>query len=75
MSMTAPDLSTRPPQLDVPGSDLSATIAQIEARGGRPTGMARTPGQPGLWKVSVWWPDPTQGELLAGPCQPPTPKP
>ena len=57
MSMTAPDLSTRPPQLDVPGSDLSATIAQIEARGGRPTGMARTPGQPGLWKVSVWWPD------------------
>ena len=55
--MNAPDLTTRPPTVEVSGADLAATLAQIEARGGRPTGMARTPGQPGLWKVSVWWPD------------------
>ena len=35
MSMTLPDLTTRPPTLDVAGADLAATLAQVEARGGR----------------------------------------
>jgi hypothetical protein len=62
--MNAPDLTTRPPTVEVSGADLAATLAQIEARGGRPTGMARVSGHNALWRVSFWWPSPTQAELL-----------
>ena len=48
---------TRPHQVFTAGWNALLTIYQINVSGGRVLAMAQVPGQHGIWKLLVNWPE------------------